>query len=162
MSTPQQIAQASDAQSVAEATRDAMWRDDRASRSLGMEVLAVGPGTATVTMTVREDMLNGHDICHGGLITTLADSAFAFACNAYNEVTVASGFDVNLLRAARRGERLTAVAQEVSRSGRTGVYDIAVHNQRGEAVAAFRGRSYTLKGKAVVEGLPVGKPRQET
>lgn len=144
-------------QQIAEATRDAMWRDDRASRTLGMEILSVGPGTATLAMTVREDMLNGHDICHGGLVTTLADSAFAFACNAYNEVTVASGFDVNLLQAARRGDRLTAVAREVSKSGRTGVYDIAVSNQRGEAVAAFRGRSYTLKGKPVVEGLPVGK-----
>ena len=144
-------------QQVAEATRDAMWRNDRASKALGMDVLAIGPGTATVAMSVREDMLNGHDICHGGLITTLADSAFAFACNAYNEVTVASGFDVNLLQAAHRGDRLTAVASEVSKSGRTGVYDIAVHNQRGEPVAAFRGRSYTMKGKAVVDGLPVGK-----
>lgn len=150
-STPQQIA---------EATRDAMWRDDRASRALGMEILAVGPGTATLAMTVRDDMLNGHDICHGGLVTTLADSAFAFACNAYNEVTVASGFDVNLLQAARRGDRLTAVAREVSKSGRTGVYDIAVTNQRGEPVAAFRGRSYTLKGKPLVEGLPVGKQQE--
>jgi acyl-CoA thioesterase len=153
MPTPQQIA---------EATRDAMWRDDRASKSLGMDVLAIGPGSATLAMSVREDMLNGHDICHGGLITTLADSAFAFACNAYNEVTVAAGFDVNLLQAARRGDRLTAVASEISKSGRTGVYDIAVHNQRGEAVAAFRGRSYTVKGKALIDGLPVGKAQQET
>jgi acyl-CoA thioesterase len=152
MPTPQQIA---------EATRDVMWRNDRASQSLGMQVLAIGPGSATLVMSVREDMLNGHDICHGGLVTTLADSAFAFACNAYNEVTVASGFDVNLLQAARRGDRLTAVATEVSKSGRTGVYDITVHNQRGEAVAAFRGRSYTLKGKALIEGLPVGKAQQE-
>jgi len=149
------------AQQIAEAVRDAMWRDDRASKALGMEVLAIGPGTATLAMSVREDMLNGHAICHGGLVTTLADSAFAFACNAYNEMTVASGFDVNLLQAARRGDRLTAVATEVSKSGRTGVYDIAVHNQRGEPVAAFRGRSYTLKGKPVVEGLPVGKTKQE-
>lgn len=148
------------AQQIAEATRDAMWRDDRASRALGMEIIAVGPGTATLAMTVRDDMLNGHDICHGGLVTTLADSAFAFACNAYNEVTVASGFDVNLLQAARRGDRLTAVARELSKSGRTGVYDIAVTNQRGEAVAAFRGRSYTLKGKPLVEGLPVGKQQE--
>jgi acyl-CoA thioesterase len=149
-----------DAQTIAEATRDAMWKDDRASKALGMQVLAVGPGCATLAMTVREDMLNGHDICHGGLITTLADSAFAFACNAYNEVTVASGFDVNLLAAARRGDVLTAVACEVSKAGRTGVYDIAVTNQRGEAVAAFRGRSYTMKGQALVDGLPVGKPRR--
>ena len=148
---------AADAQRVAEATRDAMWRDDRASKALGMEVLAIGPGTATLAMTVREDMLNGHDICHGGLVTTLADSAFAFACNAYNEVTVASGFDVNLVRAAKLGDRLVAVATEVAKAGRTGVYDIAVTNQQGEAVAAFRGRSYTMKGKPVVEGLPMGK-----
>ncbi len=145
------------AQQIAEATRDAMWRNDRASRLLGMQVTAVGPGSATLTMAVRDDMLNGHDICHGGLITTLADSAFAFACNAYNEVTVAAGFDVNLLAAARLGDVLTATAHEVSKAGRTGVYDIAVCNQRGEPVAAFRGRSYTMKGKPVVEGLPVGK-----
>ena len=145
------------AQQVAEATRDAMWRDDRASKSLGMEVVAVGPGSATLAMTVRDDMLNGHDICHGGLITTLADSAFAFACNAYNELTVASGFDVNLIAAARLGDRLTATAVEVAKAGRTGVYDIAVKNQRGEPVAAFRGRSYTMKGKPLVDGLPVGK-----
>jgi acyl-CoA thioesterase len=147
------------AQQLAEATRDAMWRDDRASKMLGMQVLAVGPGSARLSMTVRNDMLNGHDICHGGLITTLADSAFAFACNAYNEVTVASGFDVNLLAAARLGDVLTASAVEVSKAGRTGVYDISVANQRGEAVAAFRGRAYTMKGKPLVEGLPVGRQR---
>lgn len=145
------------AQAIAEAARDAMWANDRASKSLGMQVLAVGPGTATLAMTVREDMLNGHDLCHGGLIATLADSAFAFACNAYNEVTVASGFDVNLVAGARGGDVLTANAREVNKSGRTGVYDITVSNQRGETVAAFRGRSYTMKGRPVVEGLPVGK-----
>ena len=141
---------APDQQRVAEAVRDAMWRDDRASKMLGMQILAIAPGTATLQMTVRDDMLNGHDICHGGLVTTLADSAFAFACNAYNEVTVASGFDVNLVAAARLGDVLTARAHEVSKSGRTGVYDIEVSNQRGEKVAAFRGRSYTMKGKPVV------------
>ena len=150
MTTPQQLA---------EATRDAMWKDDRASRSLGMQVLAVGPGSATLTMTVREDMLNGHDICHGGLVTMLADSAFAYACNAYNEVTVASGFDVNLIAAAHRGDVLTAVVAEVAKAGRTGVYDVTVSNQRGEPLAAFRGRSYTMKGKPLVEGLPMGKKR---
>ena len=144
-------------QAVAEATRDAMCANDRASKMLAIQVLAIGPGTATLSMTVREDMLNGHDLCHGGLVSTLADSAFAYACNAYNEVTVASGFDVNLLAAARLGDVLTARASEVSKSGRTGVYDIDVSNQRGEAVAAFRGRSYTMKGKPLVEGLPVGK-----
>ena len=144
-------------QQVAEAARDAMLKGDRATRMMGIAVQTVGPGSATLTMTVREDMLNGHDICHGGFVTTLADSAFAFACNAYNEVTVASGFDVNLMAAARLGDVLTATAHEISKAGRTGVYDIAVVNQRGEAVAAFRGRSHTMKGKPLVAGLPVGK-----
>jgi acyl-CoA thioesterase len=147
------------AQAIAEATRDAMWANDRASKALGMKVTSIGPGTATLTMAVREDMLNGHDLCHGGLITTLADSAFAFSCNAYNEVTVASGFDVNIVAGAKLGDVLTARAHEISRAGRTGVYDITVSNQRGETVATFRGRSYAMKGKAVVEGLPVGKQR---
>jgi acyl-CoA thioesterase len=148
MSNPQQIA---------EACRDAMWANDRASKALGMKVVAIGPGTATLTMTVRDDMLNGHDLCHGGLMATLADSAFAFACNAYNEVTVASGFDIHLMDGARLGDLLTASATELSKGGRTGVYDIVVSNQRDEQIAAFRGRSYTMKGKPLVEGLPIGK-----
>jgi acyl-CoA thioesterase len=146
-----------DPQAIAEASRDAMWKDDRASRLLGIEVLAVGPGSATLRMTVREDLLNGHHICHGGFVTTLADSAFAFACNGYNELTVAAGFDVNLLLAARLGDVLTATARELSKGGRSGVYDIDVRNQRDEHVAAFRGRSFTMKGKPLVEGLPCGK-----
>ena len=147
-------------QGVAEATRDCMLKDDRACRALGIRVVAVGPGTATLSMTVREDMLNGHDICHGGLVTTLADSAFAYACNAYNEVTVASGFDVNLILAAHLGDVLTAVATEVAKGGRTGVYDVDVQNQRGEHVVSFRGRSFTMQGKPLIEGLPMGKPRR--
>ena len=145
------------AQEIAESTRDAMWQDDHASQAMGMQVLAIGPGSATVCMTVRRDMLNGHDICHGGLMTMLADTAFAFACNAYNEVTVAAGFDVNLISSARQGDVLTAVCVELSKSGRTGVYDVSVRNQRDEAVVAFRGRSYTVKGKPVVDGLPAGR-----
>jgi acyl-CoA thioesterase len=147
------------AQQVAEATRDAMWANDRASKALGMAVVAIGPGTATLTMTVRDDMLNGHDLCHGGLIATLADSAFAFACNAYNEITVASGFDIHLMSGARLGDVLTAAATELSKGGRTGVYDIVVTNQRDEQIAAFRGRSYTMRGKPLVEGLPMGAQR---
>jgi acyl-CoA thioesterase len=144
-------------QQTAEAARDAMWANDRACKALGMQVTAVGPGSAKLTMTVREDMLNGHDLCHGGLIATLADSAFAYACNAYNEVTVASGFDIHLMSGARQGDVLTASAAELSKGGRTGVYDIVVTNQHDEQIAAFRGRSYTMKGKPLVEGLPVGK-----
>lgn len=137
-------------QDIAERVRDAMWAHDRAAKALGMAVLAVGPGSATLAMTVREDMLNGHDICHGGLITTLADTAFAYGCNAHNEVTVASGFNVDLVAPGRLGDVLTATCREQSKAGRTGVYDIEVVNQRGERIALFRGRSYTLKGKPVV------------
>jgi acyl-CoA thioesterase len=137
-------------QQLAEAVRDAMQANDRATKAMGMAILAVGPGTATLAMRVREDMLNGHDICHGGLIATLADTAFAYGCNAYNEVTVASGFSVDLVAPGRLGDVLTATCREQNRAGRTGVYDIEVVNQRGERIALFRGRSYTLKGKPVV------------
>jgi acyl-CoA thioesterase len=140
-----------DPQVLAEAVRDAMLANDRATRSLGMRIDAIGPGTATVSMTVREDMLNGFDICHGGLIATLADSAFAFACNTYNELTVASGITLDIVAPARLGDVLTAIATEVTRAGRTGVYDADVRNQRGERVAVFRGRSYAIKGKPVIE-----------
>ena len=116
---------------IAEQVRDSMLDDDQASRWMGIAVVAIGPGTCVATMTVRKEFLNGHAIAHSGLITTLADSAFAFACNAYNEVTVAAGFDVNLLASARLGDVLTARANEVSKSGRTGVYDIEVSNQHG-------------------------------
>ncbi len=139
-----------DAQEIAEAVRHGMWAQDRASQSLGMAVLAIAPGSATLAMTVREDMLNGFEICHGGLITTLADSTFAFACNSYNELTVASGFSIDIVAPARLGDRLTAVAREVSLAGRTGVYDITVKNQADQLVAVFRGKSYRIKGKPVV------------
>ncbi len=137
-------------QQVAETVRDGMLRNDRASRWLGLQVLQVAPGEASVCMTVREQMLNGHDICHGGLIATLADSAFAYACNSYNELTVASGFAVDLLAPGRLGDVLTARCHEVSRSGRTGVYDCEVRNQRGERIAVFRGRSYAAKGRTAL------------
>ncbi len=153
----QDVAEAA-AQAVAEAACAAMLARDRVSPAMGMQVLAVGPGSATLRMAVREDMLNGHDIAHGGLITTLADSAFAVACNSYNELTVAAGFDVNLVAAARLGDVLTATATETSKAGRTGVYDIAVHNQLGALVAAFRGRSHTKKGHKLVDSQPITAP----
>ena len=141
---------APDHQHIAERVRDAMFANDRATRALGMVIEAVGPGTATLSMAVREDMLNGHDICHGGLIATLADTAFAYGCNSHNEVTVASGFSVDLVAPRRLGDVLTATCREQNKAGRTGVYDIEVVNQRGERIALFRGRSYTMKGKPVV------------
>jgi acyl-CoA thioesterase len=139
-------------QQTAERVRVGMLANDRATKALGMTVVEVSPGGATLTMTVRGDMLNGHDICHGGLIATLADSAFAFACNSYNELTVASGFAIDLIAPARLGDVLTARCTEVAKAGRTGVYDTEVTNQRGERVAVFRGRSYTIKGKPAVAG----------
>jgi acyl-CoA thioesterase len=142
------------AQQTAEVVREGMYANDHAVRALGMTVDAVGPGRATVTLTVRRDMLNGFAICHGGLVATLADTAFAYACNAYNEMTVASGFSIDLLAPSREGDVLTAVAHEVQLAGRTGVYDIDVTNQRGERIAVFRGRSYRMKGRAVVPVAP--------
>jgi acyl-CoA thioesterase len=139
-----------DPQQLANRVRDAMWPRDRAAHALGMVIQAVAPGSATLSMTVRDDMLNGHDICQGGLVTTLADTAFAYGCNAYNEVTVASGFSVDLVAPGRLGDVLTATCTEQNKAGRTGVYDVEVVNQRGERIAMFRGRSYTLKGKPVV------------
>ncbi len=130
---------------------EVMWQEDRASQALGMSLDAVGPGTATLSMTVTETMINGHEICHGGLIFTLADSAFAFACNAYNKVTVAQHCSVTFLAPAKLGDRLTARAQERSLHGRGGIYDIRVDNQDGKAIAEFRGHSRTIKGHLVPE-----------
>lgn len=142
-------------QQTAEAVRAAMFASDRASQALGLEVIAIAPGTATLAMTVRADMLNGFEICHGGMIATLADSAFAFACNSRDALTVASGFAIDIVAPARLGDRLSADAVEVSLTGRTGVYDISVKNQRDELVAAFRGRSYRLKGRSVLQQTPL-------
>ncbi len=127
---------------VARVSTAAMWAGDAASRMLGMEVTAVGPGTARVTMTVREDMVNGWGTCHGGLLATLADSAFAVACNSRGTVTVAGGFDVSFLEPGRLGDRLVATAREVVLRGRSGLYDVEVARaEDGVVVAAFRGRS---------------------
>jgi acyl-CoA thioesterase len=140
-------------QQVAEYVREGMLKNDAATTGLGMDVLQVGPGRATVTMQVRANMLNGHATCHGGFIAALADSAFAFACNSNNELTVASGFSIDFLAPARKDDWLTARCVEVSKAGRTGVYDTEVVNQREERIAIFRGRSYTLKGKPAVAPL---------
>lgn len=137
------------AQQIAEKVRDTMFADDAASKGLGMQIEAVGPGLATIKMLVQANMLNGHGTCHGGFITTLADSAFAFACNSYNEATVASGLSIDFVAPAKLDDTLTAYATEVALSGRTGVYDIAVKNQSGALVATMRGKSYRLKGRSV-------------
>jgi acyl-CoA thioesterase len=141
-----------DAQALAERVADSMWSRDTASHKLGMHIVRVAPGVAQIAMTVRADMLNGHQICHGGFIFTLSDSAFAFACNSYNLTTVAAGCSIDFLAPAREGDVLTANAHERSASGRTGVYDVEVTNQRGEKVALFRGKSYRIKGHVIDEG----------
>lgn len=136
-----------------------MFAADRASRSLGMRIVSLGAGSARLEMPVRDDMLNGHEICHGGFITTLADSAFAFACNSRNQLTVAAGLTVDFLAPVERGDVLTADAVEVSRSGRTGVYDIVVTNREGSRVALVRGRSATLTGRSVMPVAPIEEAR---
>jgi acyl-CoA thioesterase len=136
-------------QELAESVAAAMFSEDRASQMMGMRITRIGPGLAEMTMTVRPDMVNGHDTCHGGFIFTLADSAFAFACNSGNQRTVASGCSIEFVAPAFAGDVLTAIAIERSASGRTGVYDIDVLNQRGEKIAFFRGKSYRIKGPVI-------------
>lgn len=133
---------------TARAAAAAMWAQDRASQALGMELVSVGPGRATLRMTVREDMVNGHDIGHGGLTFALADSAFAFACNSYNRSTVAAGAEIRFRAPVRLGEVLVAEAVERSREGRRGVYDVTV-TRDGEVVAEFTGRSSEIGGTLV-------------
>ena len=140
------------AQRLAERVADGMFVNDRASRGLGMRIVSVAPGRAEMTMTVREDMLNGHAMCHGGFIFLLADSTFAFACNSYNRNTVAQGCSIDYLAPAHLGDVLHATGVERSRTGRTGVYDIEVRNQHGKTVALFRGKSYRIDGHVVDEG----------
>jgi acyl-CoA thioesterase len=143
-----------DAQLLAERVAAEMFSRDRASQALGMRISKVGPGHAELTMKVRADMLNGHATCHGGLIFTLADSAFAFACNSANMMTVASGCIIDFIAPAREDDELTAVGDERSLTGRTGVYDIEVKNQRGETVALFRGKAHRIKGQIVSGSAP--------
>lgn len=141
----------SDPDALARAVAQVMWDKDLASRSLGMSLDEARPGAATLSLTVTAAMTNGHKTCHGGYIFILADSAFAFACNSYNQNTVAQHCSVTFLRPAFEGDRLTAAAREVSRIGRGGIYDIKVTNQNGEHVAEFRGHSRTIKGTPIAQ-----------
>jgi acyl-CoA thioesterase len=134
---------------LARATADAMYGADACSRALGLELLEVRAGYARMQMNVRADFLNGHRICHGGLIFTLADSTFAFACNSHNVNTVASGCSIEFLRPVHEGDVLIAEAVEQTLSGRNGIYDIRVTNRAGETVAMFRGKSAQIKGTVI-------------
>ena len=135
-----------DPQALAEACARAMFDSDRASRALGMTIDSIRPGHAVLSMPVTESMTNGHDICHGGYMFTLADSAFAFACNTYNQRAVAQQCQVSFLKPVSLGETLTAVASERWREGRSGIYDVTVRNGAGDVVAEFRGHSRTIPG----------------
>ena len=134
--TPQQVA-------------DAMHARDHAARALAIQIVAVNLGSATVSMVVRQDMVNGHDICHGGYMALVCDTAFAYACNSHNFNTVASGFSIEILAPAKLGDTLVAVALEQVQRGRQGVYDIKLTNQNGEVIALFRGKSARIAGEVI-------------
>jgi acyl-CoA thioesterase len=149
----------SDPQVLAEKVVAAMWSRDRATNALAMQILGVKPGYARVSMPVHADMLNGHHTCHGGYIFTLADSAFAYACNSHNQNTVASACHIDFLAPANEGEILEAEAVERSLSGRTGVYDVTVRTRAGKTIALFRGKSYRVSGE-VIDGQPQAEHAQ--
>jgi acyl-CoA thioesterase len=137
------------AEETAAAVGEAMYARDRASQALGMALEEVRPGYARLRMSVRADMLNGHGICHGGIVFALADSAFAFACNSRDVLTVAAGCSVEFLAPAQQGDALVAVARERFLEGRNGVYDVDVRHDGGELVATFRGRSAATRGRVL-------------
>jgi acyl-CoA thioesterase len=134
-----------DARRRARAAADALYAGDTASQALGIELLDAAPGCVRVAMTVRADMVNGHGICHGGVLFTLADSAFAFACNSHGQPMVAAGTSIEFLAPAPSGARLTATATETSRTSRGGIYDVVVARETGEVLAYFRGRCARLR-----------------
>ena len=140
---------ADEMQALAEAVGAAMFERDPASQGLGMTIDAIAPGYARMSMPVREDMLNGHGSCHGGFIFTLADSAFAFACNSHNMVTVGAGCTIDYLAPGRLHDVLTATAVEQAMSGKSGVYDVKVSNQDGRTIALFRGKSHRVSGEVI-------------
>jgi acyl-CoA thioesterase len=141
--------QNTDPQTLAQATAQHMYAQDNATQALGITLVEIHPGHARMQMTVRSDMLNGHGMCHGGFIFTLADSSFAFACNSYNVQTVAAGCSIEFLAPAFEGEVLTASAVEQSKSGKTGIYDVVVTNADGKKIALMRGKSHQLKGEVI-------------
>ncbi|WP_319413692.1 hydroxyphenylacetyl-CoA thioesterase PaaI [uncultured Cohaesibacter sp.] len=133
-------------QKLAEACAQAMWNGDAASQDLGLKLERIAPGEATVSMTVSKSMTNGHGNAHGGFLFALADSAFAFACNSYNQITVGQNCTIHYLAPGTLGDRLTARATEIFRSGRSGLYDVQVTREDGMVIAEFRGHARTIKG----------------
>ena len=143
---------------LARACADAMWQDDTASQGLGMEILDIKPGHARLAMTIKPSMVNGHGIAHGGFIFTLADSAFAFACNSHNERAVAAQGNISFIRPGKLGDLLIATAREISRTGRSGIYDVRV-TVDDVAIAELRGHSRTVGGAWVASAEPDAKTR---
>ena len=136
---------------IAEACARVMWAADAASRELGMRIESIAPGSARVSMAVRDDMVNGHQTCHGGYIFTLADSAFAFACNSFNRRAVAQNCSIVFLKPGAAGDRLIATANQRSQAGRNGVYDVRVANQDDDTIAEFRGCSRDIAGLHIAQ-----------
>jgi len=134
---------------LAVACAEAMYARDLASKSLGIRIVEIKQGFALLKMAIRADMLNGHDVCHGGFIFTLADTAFAYACNSRNRVSLAQSCSIDFIRPGQAGEELRAEAEERSRQGRTGLYDVTVCGPDGAALAYFRGRSRSLRGEVI-------------
>lgn len=143
-----------EALSLATRCAETMFERDNASQRLGMRLLSVAPGRTMIGMSVREDMIQGHGTCHGGYLFALADSAFAFACNSYNNACVAIGCSIDYVAPAHLGDTLTAHASELSRSGRTGNYDVRIENQHGQLIALFRGKSYKVRGTVLAQETP--------
>lgn len=139
-----------DPQEIAEQAARVMWAGDHASRGLGIEIVSVGPGVATLAMIVGDAMVNGHASAHGGFLFALADSAFAFACNSYGETTVAAHCAITFIKPGRCGDRLLATAREIARNGRSGIYDVTI-SREGETLAEFRGHS-RIVGGSFIEG----------
>ena len=143
---------------LARACADAMWKEDDATKGLGMEILRIKAGEATLTMAVQSHMVNGHGIAHGGFIFLLADSAFAFACNSHNEKAVAAQCNISFILPGKLGDRLTATAREISRTGRSGIYDVRV-TVNDVAIAELRGHSRTIGGAWVPAAVPDAKSK---
>jgi len=141
-------------QQIAEACGARLYELDHAARAMGATLDSIEPGRACMSLTVRNDMVNSHGICHGGFIFSLADSAFAYSSNSRNRKTVAAGATIDYVSAARLGDRLAATAEERALPGRTGIYDVRVANQQGDLIAYFRGRSYRVAGEIVPELTP--------
>ena len=138
-----------ESQQLAQDAATAMWARDHAAQALGMAIAEVAPGSSRLTMAVRQDMVNGHAICHGGMLFALADTAFAYACNSYNRNTVASACSIDFLAPAHLGDSLVAVAVERAQGKRSGVYDVSVSTTAGKTVALFRGKSARIQGEVI-------------